>query len=107
MRSFVAVIVLIGQLQWLPGGVACNQRHAAKDPCEQTMPEGPAVGALSHAADGSVGCASLGPCAAVTPAVLPSVIHQFVAEVVPVGAQGAPARFIGFVAPPLSPPPQA
>lgn len=107
MRSLVAVIALIGQLQWLPGALVCARQQAAMDGCSQTMASGLAVAAPGAPAPGTAGCASLGPCAVVTPAVLPASVGVFTGEVVQVGAPSAPARFLGFVSPPLSPPPQA
>lgn len=107
IRSLVAVIALIGQLQWLPGALVCTRRQAVAEGCAQTMAGGAAVAAQATQSHGAMGCASLGPCAVVTPAVLPASVGVFTGEVVQVGAPSAPARFVGFVSPPLSPPPQA
>lgn len=107
MRSLVAVIALIGQLQWLPGAFVCARQETAMDGCQQAMTGGPAVAPQAAQPHGAMGCASLGPCAVVTPAVLPASVGVFTGEVVQVGARSAPARFLGFVSPPLSPPPQA
>lgn len=71
------------------------------------MPSGPAVASQSAQSHGTASCAALGPCAVVSPAVLPSAVAAFVGEVLQVGAPNALARFSDFVASPLSPPPQA
>ena len=107
MRSAVAVILVLSQLQWLPGAFVCSRQRAATDPCAQKMASGPAVGASAAQSHGAVGCTTLGPCAAVSPVVLPSAAAAFAGEVVRVAVPSAPARFVGFVSPPLSPPPQA
>lgn len=107
MRSLVAVIALIGQLQWLPGSLVCMRQQATSDPCAATMPDGSSIAAPAAPAHGAASCSVTGPCAVVAPAVLPSTVAAFVPEVVYAGAQGAPARFVGIVSPPLAPPPQA
>ena len=107
MRRPVAVVLLLGQLQWLPGTLVCARQQAVMEGCEQAMTGGPAVASQAAQPHGAMGCASLGPCAVVTPAVLSASVSVFTGEVVQVGAPSAPARFVGFVAPPLSPPPQA
>ena len=107
MRAPFAVILLVSQLQWLPGAFVCSRQPAPTDPCAQTMTGGPAVSAPAANSHGAAGCASLGPCAVVSPALLPSDAVMFVGEVVYVGASSAPARFLGFFVSPLSPPPQA
>lgn len=107
MRSLVAVVLLFGQLQWLPGALVCTRRQAVAEGCAETMAGGAAVAAQAAQPHDAMGCASLGPCAVVTPAVLPASVNISAGEVVQVGAPNAPTRFVGFVAPPLSPPPQA
>ncbi len=107
MRPFVAVIALIGQLQWLPGSFVCMRQQAAADPCAVTMPSGPSVGVPSAPAHGTASCAATGPCAVVAPAVVTSPVSAFVGEVVRLVLLPAHTRLSGFVAPPLSPPPQA
>jgi hypothetical protein len=107
MRFAVAVILLLGQFQWLPGAFVCTRQETAMDGCQQAMTGGPAVATQATQSHGATGCMSLGPCAVVSPAVLPSAQVAFVGAVVRAGGSGALARFSGFVASPLSPPPQA
>lgn len=107
MRSLVAVVLLLGQLQWLPGVLVCTRQQAAMDGCEQALTGGSAVATQATQSQGVTGCMSLGPCAMVSPAVLPASVSVSTGEVVQVGAPTAPARFSSFVASPLSPPPQA
>jgi hypothetical protein len=66
VSRLVAVVLVLGQLQWLPATVLCERRHqAAPSHCDQRAPVAPVAPAVAAAdAAGGPVCALMQGCAA-------------------------------------------
>lgn len=105
---FLAAVLLLVQLQHLPGAVLCavmsQDRAAACD--DMGTSSGPAVGAAQE--PGTVVCSGLGPCAAPLSVVVPVGLDTSIAgDIVRIGVAAAPTLPPGFEPAPIPPPPQA
>ena len=113
MRA-VALVALMGQLQTLPGALACVREHRRADvathcqqPAHGAMPSDGGQVAVQGIPDAAQPlCSLLGPCAAPTPAVA-----QFAARVVAAGSAVAvtwpvPSAPLSIDLTPQPPPPQ-
>jgi hypothetical protein len=107
LRLF-ALIVIVGQLQWVPAALTCHrqQRQHASHCQDAASTSGPA---LTVPATGGMGsCASMIGCVPLVPQVV-----QPVAASLPRGLELATRPMVGaaalrsFVSAPLPPPPQA
>lgn len=112
MRStiprFLAAVLLLLQLQHLPGTVLCAaMSHDRAAPCDRMGMSGDR--AVSAAPEpGTVVCSGLGPCAAPISVVVPVGLDTSSAgDIVRIGVAAAPTIPPGFEPVPIPPPPQA
>lgn len=105
----VALVAILGQLQQLPAAVACVQQHqkATSDHCGLPIgANGPAIQA-EHAGMASPLCATLGNCAAQTPATVARAGADLLTGPVFTVPSPAPDALTSYLSPPVTPPPQA